>query len=81
MRTRDTFIPMNEDEYVKNIGLNIKAVRKEKGMTQATLASMLGTEDSAIRRLESGRINPTIKNLYRIAVALDVTVEDLLVVK
>lgn len=70
---------MNEDDYVRNIGNNIRRIRKEKGITQVVLADLLNTEDSAIRRLESGRINPTIKNLLRIAQALNIQVEDLLV--
>ena len=69
---------MNEDEYVRNIGLNLKEIRNRKGMTQETLAAILGTEDSAVRRIEAGRTNPTIKSLFRIARALNVDVEELI---
>ncbi len=43
--------------------------RVKKGMTQAELARKIGTKQSAIARLESGRANPTISLLERMASA------------
>ena len=48
----------------------IKA-RKKKGFTQADLAKKIGTKQSAIARMESGNINPTVGFLEKIAEALD----------
>ena len=70
---------MNEvDRYIKRIGENIIKLRKEKGFKQIDLSTKLNIEDSALRRIEKGRTNPTIKTLFNIAKALGVDVSDLL---
>lgn len=69
---------MNEDDYIKKIGENIVFRRKELGIKQIDLATMIGIEDSSLRRIESGRTNPTFKTLYRIAKALDIEVYELI---
>lgn len=45
-------------------------VRTKKRVSQAELAKKMGTKQSAIARLESGRVNPTIDFLDRISIAL-----------
>ena len=45
--------------------------RLEMGFTQQELARKIGTKQSAISRLESGRYNPTIQILHKIAQALN----------
>lgn len=59
-----------------SVGERIKEFRKKAGLTQAGLAEKCGMKDSAIRRYESGRGNPTERTLRRIAEALNVSVED-----
>lgn len=44
--------------------------RLEKGLTQTDLAKKVGTRQSAISRLESGRYNPSIHFLEKVAKAL-----------
>ncbi len=46
--------------------------RLNRGVSQKQLAKMIGTKQSAISRFESGRYNPTVSFLYKIADALDV---------
>lgn len=51
----------------------IKAIhdfRLKEGLSQRELAKKLDTTQSVIARLESGRANPTIKSLQKIAEAL-----------
>lgn len=50
-------------------------VRKEKGLTQKDLAKKMGTKQSVISRLESGRANPTISFLKKIAQAMQTHLE------
>lgn len=69
---------MNEDEYIKRIGKTIQSIRNQKGVKQIELATLVGIEDSALRRIESGRTNPTIKTLFKISEALETSVEFLL---
>jgi transcriptional regulator with XRE-family HTH domain len=45
--------------------------RRERGLSQAELAKLVGTTQSAIARLESGGRPPRIDTLLRIANALD----------
>ena len=45
--------------------------RRERGLSQADLAALVGTTQSAIARLESGGRPPRIDTLLRIADALD----------
>ncbi|MEK7203628.1 MAG: helix-turn-helix transcriptional regulator [Patescibacteria group bacterium] len=45
--------------------------RLERGFTQQELARKVGTKQSAISRLESGRYNPTIQVLRKVAEALN----------
>lgn len=41
--------------------------RTKKGLTQKELAQKIGTKQSAIARLESGSVNPSIEFLQKIA--------------
>ncbi len=45
--------------------------RVNKGLTQEQLAKKVGTKQSAIARLESGTINPTIAFLQKVAEAVE----------
>lgn len=56
---------------------NIKKIRREKGLTQKELGKLCGMADSAIRRYESGRANPKINTLIKIAEALNCEVSDI----
>ncbi|KKS76121.1 transcriptional regulator [Candidatus Gottesmanbacteria bacterium RIFCSPLOWO2_02_FULL_42_29] len=45
--------------------------RVKKGFTQKELAQKIGTKQSVISRLESGRANPSVTFLKRVAQALN----------
>jgi predicted transcriptional regulator len=47
--------------------------RSEAGLTQAALAERMGTTQSAIARLEGGRVSPSVETLRRYAVAVGKT--------
>lgn len=68
---------MTEEEYIKEICTKIKLIRVKKKMTQLELASKIGIEDSSLRRIESGKTNPTLKTIYRIASAFEIKVEEI----
>lgn len=59
------------------VGEMIRELRMAKGWTQRQLAEKCGMADSAIRKYESGTINPKVKNLQRIATALEFPIEAL----
>lgn len=58
---------------------NIKKYRKEKGLTSAQLAEMVGLSHDFIRQIESEktRYNFSVETLYKISVALDVGLDKL----
>lgn len=67
----------HDNEVLIKLGERIIELRKDKGLKQIELAVKLGIEDSALRRIESGRTNPTTKTLLSVARELDVTILDL----
>ncbi len=54
----------------KSIGLRIADLRETQGMTQGALAKLLGTTQSAIARIESGKQNVSADMLKKISMAL-----------
>lgn len=60
------------------IGERIREIRVSKGLTQKQLGEKCNMADSAIRRYESGKGNPTGKTLTRIADALQIPVYELM---
>ena len=44
--------------------------RAEAGLTQEALAERMGTTQSAVARLEGGRVSPTVETLQRYAKAV-----------
>lgn len=50
-------------------------MRLKKGLTQAVLAKKIGTKQSAVARLESGRYNPSLVFLDKVASALGAKLE------
>jgi len=64
------------------IGLNIKRARADAGITQLALAHKLGYtgEDAGayVSRVEAGQQTPRVDTLSRIASALNVSLESLL---
>ena len=67
-----------EDKLLIQLGLRIKEVRKDKGLTQVHIADALETDYTAIGRIENGRHNPSFIVLNRIARRLDIDISDLL---
>lgn len=59
-------------------GLSVRAARASRGLSQRALALMIGTTQSYVWRLESGRINPTLEIQCRLADALEVSVRSLI---
>lgn len=69
---------MDDKAYLKKLGERIKQLRLEKGMRQVDLSEKIGIEDSALRRIESGRVNSSINMLRKIAKGLEIEIIDLL---
>lgn len=59
---------------IKDIGTRVRELRVSRGLTQAELASRVGTRQPVIARLEAGQHVPMWRTLDRVAEALGVTV-------
>ena len=67
---------------MKNIlnqfGENLKKLRKEKNLTQKEFALKSGLHINYIGMIERGERNPSLKNLEIIAIALNISLSDLM---
>ena len=59
------------------LGLNIKAERNLKYLSQAELAELVNLSTNSITAIETGRQIPNAINLYMIAKVLKVDINDL----
>lgn len=59
------------------IGQRIRALRRERHLTQAQLGRMAGLQRPNISRLEAGTHLPSLLSIQRVADALGVTVSDI----
>ena len=57
---------------------NLLHLRKARQLTQAALAKKADLPRSTLTHLESGQGNPSLKTLHAVAMALDVSLEELL---
>ncbi len=73
---------MNKSDYeevLRGVAKRIRGVRERQKITVQELAYRCEMERSNVSRIESGRVNITIKTLCLIASALNVSLEELVV--
>jgi transcriptional regulator with XRE-family HTH domain len=63
---------MNKEQVQTTLGSRIRRARKQRGMTQATIAARVGMSRSQIVNIEAGRSDTPVWTLCRIAAALGV---------
>lgn len=61
-----------------NIGENIRNIRKKKNLTLKDLGNIINLSEQAIGQYERGERQPNISILNKIAIALDVSIIDLI---
>ena len=61
-----------DQEYLKQFGENLKAVRKQKGLSQEQLAAKANITHSQITRIERGILNTSISTIRIISKALEI---------
>lgn len=61
-----------------NIGRNIITIRNSKKMTQQQLADKLRIRQQQVSRWEEGIFIPNAKNLKKLSIVLDCSIDDLL---
>lgn len=66
------------DNIVDTLAYNVRALRKEKGLSQEELANFCGLHRTYIGSVERGERNVTLSTLEALSEALEVTVIELL---
>ena len=61
-----------------SVAKNIRFFRKAKGITQSDLSKEIGISRNTIVNFETSRRDPRIKDLRKIAKALNVSIEELI---
>ena len=68
---------MNDDELQKNLAANSRRLREARGLSQQALANLAEIPRPTLTSFESGRANPTLSVLNKVATALQVSIEEL----
>lgn len=63
------------DQRLVNFGNRIRAIRKEKKLSQEELAALANIDRSYMGHIERGEKNVTLTKIYQIADALEISVE------
>lgn len=71
---------MEKSEILKIIGKRIKELRESQGLSQVDLVGKMSGEidPTNISRIESGRTNPTVYTIFRIAEAMEIHPKEIL---
>ena len=67
-----------DSELFKSFGLRVRALRQVIGLSQEGLADKCEFDRTYIGGIERGERNPSLKNIARIANALNVTLAELM---
>ncbi|MFH2044124.1 MAG: helix-turn-helix transcriptional regulator [Pseudomonadota bacterium] len=61
-----------------NLAKNLKVLRKKRGWSQSQLAEQIGSHLSHINRIETGKYNPSLDVVQKLASAFDVSIDFLI---
>lgn len=62
----------------KKFGEKVRELRKEKGLSQEQFAEKINRDPRTVIAIESGKRNPTLNTINKIAKALGVNIKELL---
>jgi transcriptional regulator with XRE-family HTH domain len=65
------------DAFAVAFGARLRSLRRNLGLSQEEVAHRAGIHVTYLSGIERGRRNPSLKNLRRVAMALDVSVREL----
>ncbi len=63
-----------KNDINSEVGFNIRRIREERGLSQEELAALAGLHRAYVGQIERGEKNMGLKNLEKIAKALEVPV-------
>jgi transcriptional regulator with XRE-family HTH domain len=62
---------------MRGFGSHVRRLRRERGLTQENLAERANLSSDAIRRIERGRMSPTLKTLRQLCHGLGISLSAL----
>ncbi|MCI0438610.1 MAG: helix-turn-helix transcriptional regulator [Chloroflexi bacterium] len=65
------------DAYSKAFGAHLRRLRAQRGLSQEEVAHRAGLHVTYLSGIERGLRNPTLRNIRKLALALDVPVKEL----
>ena len=68
---------MTEEDYRNEFGIRLRKIMYRKGISQTELADSIGSTQTQISHYMTGRSTPSSYKLYKIARALDCSIEEL----
>ncbi len=68
---------MSGSDPIKAFGLSVKDLRKKKGLSQELLAAEAGLDRAFLSQVETGRKQPSLLTIFRLAGALKLDVSEL----
>ena len=68
---------LDDQTFLREVGNKIRQHRKSKKLTLLDVAIKANLEENAVQRVETGRINSTLKTLLKIATALEIEFKEL----
>lgn len=68
----------DDQELADRLAKNVKQLRQARGLTQQQIAKISGLPRATCANLESGSANPTLGVMHRMALALGVSLEELI---
>lgn len=68
---------MDDNSYLKKMGLKIKILRSLKGLSQDEVVSSLNIDKSYYSKIERGLTNPSILYLKHLSELFDVNISEL----
>jgi transcriptional regulator with XRE-family HTH domain len=68
---------MSGSDPIKAFGLSVKDLRKQKGLSQELLAAEAGLDRAFLSQVETGRKQPSLLTIFRLAGALKLDVSEL----
>ena len=74
------FPTVDIQEKLIRLGLKVRELREEKGLSQTELAYKIGKDQPSINRLEKGKVNPSIMYLLQICEGLEVSLIEMVVI-
>jgi transcriptional regulator with XRE-family HTH domain len=71
-------IEMKKNEVANIVGSKIRTIRQSKGLTIEQLAFEVGVEYAQLSRIERGRINTSVFQLFMISKALNISFSEII---